>query len=427
MSISRREFIRNSSLGMGFLSLTGVQNPLFGEELKRVASLSADKLALDEDFWSWIRSSFTASPTIINLNNGGVSPQPRQVQEAMVHYYKLCNEAPSYYMWRILDQGREPLRLKLADMAGCDSEEIAIDRNSTESLNSVIFGLNLAAGDEVILSKYDYPNMINAWKQRARRDGIVLKYAEFNLPEDDEYTLVNAYTSLFSSRTKLVHLTHVINWTGQILPVSEIGAAARIKGIDVLVDGAHSFAQLVYKIPELNCDYFGTSLHKWLCAPFGSGMLYIRKEKIKDVWSLLSSNEPDGNDIRKFESIGTRNFASEMSIAHAIDFHQMIGSERKFARLKYLKSYWTDQIRSLKNVHFNTSLNPSKSCALTHFSIAGKSASEVEYFLFSKYKIHCSPIGWEALDGVRITPHVYTSLSDLDKLVEAITYFSTKD
>ncbi|HNQ12845.1 MAG TPA: aminotransferase class V-fold PLP-dependent enzyme [Bacteroidia bacterium] len=424
--ISRREFIKNTTAAGLVFTLHGVQNPSFAQDLRRVENLDAESLAKDEDFWMWVRDSFTASKTIINLNNGGVSPQPRQVQEAHIHYYKMCNEAPSYYMWRILDQGREPLRERLAHLAGCDKEEIAINRNSTEALNTIIFGLDFRRGDEVILSKYDYPNMINAWNQRAKRDGIVLRFVELNLPNDNTSELVQAYTSLINSKTKVIHLTHVINWTGQIIPVQEIGFIAKQKGIEVIVDGAHSFAQLSFKVSDLNCDYFGTSLHKWLCAPFGSGLLYIRKEKISKIWALLSSNQPDGTDIRKFETIGTRNFASEMSIAHAIDFHDSIGSERKLARLRYLKNYWHSQVRNFENLISNTTFDLNKSCALAHISIKGKTASEFELFLFSKFKIHCSPIGWETLDGVRITPHLYTSLKDLDRLVEAIHAYCKK-
>ena len=291
METNRRSFMKKVGLTAGAFSLTSFINNSFGNELKeafkRVESMAPSELASDEDFWYWVQQSYTVSSSMINLNNGGVSPQPKVVQDAFVKYNELCNEAPSFYMWRILDKGREPLRNKLADLAGCSPEEIAINRNSTEALNSVIFGLDLKAGDEVVLTKYDYPNMINAWKQREKRDGIKLVWLDFKLPIEDEKSIVSQFENAFTDKTKVAHITHMINWTGQLMPIKAIAAAAHKKGIEVIVDGAHTFAHIDYKISDLGCDYFGTSLHKWLCAPFGTGMLYIKKDKIKNVWPLL--------------------------------------------------------------------------------------------------------------------------------------------
>ena len=268
----------------------------------------------DDDFWRQIRMAYAASPNIVNLNNGGVCPAPRATMDALDYYNRMCNEAPSYYMWRILDEDREPLRQNLARLAGVPADEIAINRNATEALNTVIFGLNLKAGDEVVLSKYDYPNMINAWKQREKREGIKLVWVDLELPSENAAYLTEAYAAKFTANTKVVHLTHVINWSGQILPVRNIADRAHARGIEVLIDGAHSFALIDYKIPDLGGDYFGTSLHKWLCAPFGSGMLWVKKEKIKKLWPLLSHPEPEIDNIRKLESFGTRSFPSEMAI-----------------------------------------------------------------------------------------------------------------
>ncbi len=374
----------------------------------------------DEDFWSWVREAYTVSPAIINLNNGGVAPQPKVVQDAHIRYYQYCNEAPSYYMWQILDQGREPLREKLALLCGCDKDEVAINRNATEGLNTVIFGLNLKAGDEVVLTKQDYPNMINAWKQREKRDGIKLVWVDLQLPEENEDILARQYIKAFTPRTKVVMVTHLINWCGQIMPVRKIADAAHKQGIDVIADGAHTLAQFDFSIPDLGCDYFASSLHKWLSAPFGSGLLYIRKEKIKDVWALLSNNEPDGTDIRKFESLGTRSFASEMAIGAAVDFHDTMGNKRKEARLRMLKNYWVDQVKHHPAVSFNQPKSNHLSCAIASLAIVGKKPEEVSSELFSKYKIHTVAINWENIHGVRVTPNVYTSRKDLDKLAQAV-------
>ncbi|MGA1545163.1 MAG: aminotransferase class V-fold PLP-dependent enzyme, partial [Saprospiraceae bacterium] len=297
---------------MGLASIIGTSgfwNTLKGQtlqtELESKENLSAEELATDETFWYQIQQSYTVSPTIMNLNNGGVCPQPRVVQEAVERYNRLSNEAPSHFMWHILDRGREPLRRNLAELAGCDPEEIAINRNSSEALETIIFGLPLKAGDEVVLTKQDYPNMINAWKQREQRDGIVLKWLDFQFPMEDKTSIVDTFVKAFTNQTKLVHITHIINWCGQILPVKEIANEAKERGIEVLVDAAHTFAHLNYKIPDLNADYFGTSLHKWLCAPFGSGMLWVRKEKIKKVYPLFAAPDPNSENIRKFEHLGT--------------------------------------------------------------------------------------------------------------------------
>ncbi len=419
---NRREFIRKAGALAAACSI-----PAWNTAHATVNSFpSAGNLSAmgDDDFWNWVRESYTTSSTLINLNNGGVSPQPKVVQDAQERYLRLCNEAPSYYMWRILDQGRESLRMKLADLAGCSTEEIAINRNSTEGLNTVIFGLNLKAGDEVVLTKQDYPNMMNAWRQREKRDGLVLKFVNLELPMDDDDKIVELFREQMTPKTRVVMVTHVINWTGQILPAARIAAVAHEKGAEVIVDGAHSFAHLDFKIPDLQADYFGTSLHKWLSAPFGSGLLYIRKDKIKNVWALLSSNKPDGDDIRKFESLGTRSFASEMAIAQAVDFHLAIGSGRKLKRLRFLKKYWTDQVKALPGVKFNTSLREDKSCAIANIQLEKLTPAELESKLLDRYKIHTSPIVYENISGVRITPNVYTSLFDLDRLAEAIHDFS---
>ncbi|MBD0284076.1 MAG: aminotransferase class V-fold PLP-dependent enzyme, partial [Flavisolibacter sp.] len=307
---NRRLFIRNISAFSATAFLSSLMQPAWSRNLQRVAQeakyLSADDLMKEEDFWYYIQQAFTVSSAIINFNNGGVSPAPKTVQEAMKRYYDYSNEAPSYYMWRILDQGRETLRNNLARQAGCHAEEVAINRNSSEGLETVIFGLPLKRGDEVVASKQDYPNMVHAWKQREQRDGIKINWVNLDLPSEDEAYLVKQYVGAFTPKTRVVHITHIINWNGQILPVRKIADEARKRGIDVLVDGAHSFAHFDFTIPELNCDYFASSLHKWLYAPIGSGMLYVRKEKIKDIYPLFASDNPLKEDIRKFEHLGTR-------------------------------------------------------------------------------------------------------------------------
>lgn len=419
---SRRNFLRHLGLGAGTLPFLQLIDPAFAAAGRSRSGFYSDSTQVPgidhEDFWGWVRSAYTVSPNIINLNNGGVAPQAKVVQDAHIRYYQYANEAPTYYMWQILDQGREPLRERLANLCGCSAEEIAINRNSTEGLNTVIFGLPLKAGDEVVLSRQDYPNMINAWRQREKRDGIRLVWVDLALPTEDDDQVVAQYVSAFTSRTRVVHVTHLINWSGQILPVRRIADQAHAKGIEVIVDGAHTLAHIDFKVPELGADFFASSLHKWLGAPFGSGLLYIKRDKIPRVWALLSNNEPDGPDIRKFESLGTRSFAAEMAIGAAVDFHEIIGSRRKEARLRHLKDYWVDQLEKESGIRFNQSRR--HSCAIANVAVDGKKPEEVASILFSKHKIHTVAINWENIHGVRVTPNVYTSLQDLDKLVRAL-------
>ena len=427
---NRRSFIRKTFLTAGTLSIGSLfQKSIaadIAEAFQELNTLSPQDAAQNEELWARIQQAYTTSTQIINLNNGGVSPQPKVVQEAANRYYTYANEAPSYYMWRILDQGREPLRAKLAALAGVSPDELAINRNTTEAINTVIFGLDLKAGDEVVLTKYDYPNMINAWKQRERRDGIVLKWLDFDIPMESNAEVIQKFKAAISPRTKVFHITHMINWTGHIMPAKELCALAKANNILSIVDGAHTFAHLDFKISDLGCDFFGTSLHKWLCAPFGTGMLYIRKERIKDVWPLLASPEDQIDNIRKFENIGTRSFAIEQAIGSTIDFHNAIGSARKEARLKYLKQYWVDQVKDVDKVKFYTSTNPDHSGALFNFGIEGMDAGPVHNSLFGTHKIHTSPIKWEKVNGPRITPHVYTKKYDLERLVEAINVVASK-
>ena len=417
----RRSFIKKSAAA---LALASFSNRLFAGEfenhLQSIAHLPPGEAAADEDFWSWVSQQYPVSANIINLNNGGLSPHPKPVQDALFRYDEMSNEAPSYYMWRILDKGRETLRANLAALAGCNADEIAINRNATEAVDTAIFGINLKAGDEVIMTKQDYPHMVHAWRQREKRDGIKIVWINFDLPIEDENFMVKQFVNAFTEKTKVVHITHIINWTGQILPVKKITAEAHKRNIEVVVDGAQSFGHFEFRLDDLGCDYFGTSLHKWLSAPFGTGMLFVKKEKIKSLWPLFPNDKPDSDDIRKFEVIGTRSFAAEQAIGQAINFHLAIGVKRKEARLRYLKDYWVKQVINQPGVKIHTSLKPEFSCAIANISIFGIKTADLEAKLLNDYRIHTSPIIWENIDGVRITPHVYTRIEDLDTLVKAI-------
>jgi selenocysteine lyase/cysteine desulfurase len=421
---SRRSFFRKSLGVAGSLSLSPFAHKATAEDiadaLHSLNGRSSLDAANDDDLWSRVAQAYTVSPNILNLNNGGVSPQPKIVQDAVDRYYHFSNEMPTYYMWQILDKGREPVRRKLADLAGVSNEEVAINRNATEALATVTYGITLTKGDEVIMTKQDYPNMIQAWKQKELREGIRIKWLNLVLPIENDDSILKAFTDATTPRTKIWHITHMINWTGQILPVKKLCEEARKRNIISVVDGAHTFAHMDYRIADFNPDYFGTSLHKWLCAPFGTGMLYVKKENIAGLWPLFPNEKPQAADIRKFETLGTRSFAPEQAIGQAIDFHNAIGSKRKEERLRYLKNYWCEKLRQHSRIKLNVSLKPEYSCALGNFSVDGIEPEAVTHRLMSEHQIHTVAIKWENISGVRVTPHVYTSAKDMDRFVEAV-------
>ncbi|HNV27556.1 MAG TPA: aminotransferase class V-fold PLP-dependent enzyme [Cyclobacteriaceae bacterium] len=421
---TRRSFFQKVIGTASALSLTPLVSQALAEDVSE-ALFSLNKLspleaAGDEELWARMAQAYTVSPNLLNLNNGGVSPQPKVVQDAVDRYYHLSNEAPTYYMWQILDRGREPLRRKLADLAGVSHEELAINRNTTEALGTFTWGIDMKRGDEIVMTKQDYPNMIHAWKQRELREGVKINWINLNLPVDNDDVVIKAYVDATTSKTKIWHITHLITWTGQILPAAKLCAEARKRGIISIVDAAHSFAHVDYKISDLNCDYFGTSLHKWLCAPFGTGLMYVRKPLIEKTWPIFPNDKPLSPDIRKFEALGTRSFAPEQAIGQAIDFHNAIGGKRKQERLHYLKRYWCDAVTKNPRVKLHISLKPEYSCALGTFSIDGMDVGDVSSKLMSDYGIHTVSIKWENVNTVRVTPHVYTTTKDLDRFIDAV-------
>lgn len=382
---------------------------------------SAEELARDEDFWWNVREAFTVDRTLINLNNGGVSPSPRIVQDTEIRYLEMENMNPTYYMWRILDPGVETCRRRLATSFGCDPEEIAITRNASESLETVQFGMDLKRGDEVITTNQDYPRMIAAWKQRERREGLKLTQLKFQVPAPSLDYLAQLIENAITPQTKVIHICHITNLTGQIFPVKKICQMARKRGIEVIVDGAHAYAQFPFKHADLDCDYYGVSLHKWLLAPIGTGMLYVRKEKIPKIWPLLAADESLVNDIRKFEQIGTHPASQRNAIAEAMNFHESIGVERKAERFRYLRQRWTEALRPLKGIQLFTSDDPTMSCGIGLVGIEGMTADKIAGFLNSKYRVWVTTVTMPGeFAGVRVTPNVYTTLGEIDTFIEAM-------
>lgn len=358
---------------------------------------------------------------MINLNNGGVSPSPKIVSDTEKRYLDIENLSPSYYMWNVLDPGIETVRRRLARAFGCDTEEIAITRNASEALEIVQLGMNLKAGDEILTTNQDYPRMITCWKQRERRDGVVLKQISFQCPPPSMDYLVKRFEDNITAKTKVIHICHITNRTGQIFPVKKICQMARARGIEVVVDGAHAFAQFPFKHEDLDCDYYGTSLHKWVLAPIGTGMLYVRKNKIKNIWPMMPAPEGMDENIRKFEEIGTHPASQRNAITEALNFHDSIGPERKAARFRYLRKRWSNRLRELPGVKILNSEDPEQSCAIGFIQVDGFKAGELAKHLWDKYRIWTVAVGLkDEYDGLRITPNVYTTLEEVDTFTEVM-------
>ncbi|MCJ7441330.1 MAG: aminotransferase class V-fold PLP-dependent enzyme, partial [Thermoanaerobaculaceae bacterium] len=381
---------------------------------------SAEEVAGDETFWAEIQRAFVVDRTVITLNNGGVSPSPAAVQEAQRRYQEYSNAAPAYTMWRVLEPQRETVRENLARFFGCDAEEVALTRNTSEGLETCQFGFDLKAGDEVLTSNQDYPRMITTFKQRERREGIVLKQISLPTPAEDPDQVVRAFEAAITPKTRLILVSHMIFLTGQVLPVRQVVAMGRRRGIPVLVDGAHTFAHLAFTQADLDCDYYATSLHKWLFAPHGTGMLYVRREKIRGLWPLMAAPaELDGN-IRKFEEIGTHPAAPYLAIGEALTFTTGIGPRRKEARLRYLRDRWATCLSRHARVRLHTSLKPGLSCGLALVQLEGVDSGRLADYLWAKHRIIVAAIKHDEFEGIRVAPSVYTTPDEIDQFCEAI-------
>src|SRR5258706_825745 len=427
---SRRNFLSLAGKGLGLAALSSTTIASLLEEVqaagRSVAHLSAEQAALDEDYWSFIQNAFTVTRGIINLNNGGVSPSPRIVTEALVRYIWKQEDATAYTMWQILEPQSETIRTGLAALFGCDREEIAITRNASESLETLLLGMDLKTGDEILTTTQDYGRMLTTIRQREQREGIKLNLIKIPIPPKDIQEITGAFERAITARTRLIQIAHQINITGQITPVKAVCEMARARGVETIVDGAHSFAQFYFKQQDLNCDYFGTSLHKWLYAPKGTGLLFIKRDKIAKVWPLFAAEDKQKSDIRKFEEIGTHSAAPKLAIGEAILFHNGIGGKRKEARLRYLSRYWMDKLKDVPKVRFNTSLDPQQMCAIANVQIEGVDSSKIGNYLFSQHPIHTTPILHEEFQGLRITPNLYTTLKELDRFCEVMAAIARK-
>jgi selenocysteine lyase/cysteine desulfurase len=379
-----------------------------------------EDVARDEDRWFDVQQAFTCDRSTVNLNNGGVCPAPAVVQEAMKRHLDFSNALPSQHLWQVQEPQKETVRDGLARLFGCDAEEVAITRNASESLQVCQFGLALARGDQVLTTDQDYPRMLTTFDQRARREGIVVVKIKIPVPCEDLGEIVRRYEHALTERTKMILVSQVINISGQRMPVKEIVALGRARGIPVIVDGAHGFANLAFTHADLDCDYYGTSLHKWLFAPHGTGLLYVRRDKIRGLWPLMAAGEKQDEDIRKFEEIGTHPAANFLAIGEALAFHFGIGPANKEARLRYLRSYWVERLVRHDRVRLHTSLKKECSGTQGNVQIEGVDTRALQGWLWDKHKIMTVAIVHEDFEGLRVTPSVHNTLPELERFCAAM-------
>ncbi len=421
--LDRRTFLGSITLPAGAALAHAALNRTGAIDLDAIAGHAGTpaQVAQDEDFWAHVGRAFTLDRSVINLNNGGVSPSPAFVQDAMKRHLDFSNSSPPpYSLWRILEPQKEGVRERLARHWGVDPEEIAITRNSSESLQICQLGLTLARGDEVLTTTVDYPRMITTFKQRERREGVVLRQFKLPIPCEDPGQVVRLFEQNISPRTRLILMSHIVNITGQILPVREVVEMARRKSIPVIVDGAHALAHFAFRLTDLACDYYGVSLHKWLFAPHGTGLLYVRRDKIKGLWPMMAAGPELDDNIRKFEEIGTHPAANFLAIGEALTFHQAIGDARKEARLRLLRDTWAQRLLATGKARLHTSLRPGFSCGIGTVQIEGVDSAKLAEHLWDKHHIVTTAIKHDEFEGLRVTASVYTTMEELDRFCSAV-------
>ncbi|RYC68579.1 aminotransferase class V-fold PLP-dependent enzyme [Spirosoma sordidisoli] len=418
-TLSKRQFLKTM---VGATTLTAGQWSGLTEALASAGQRPAAELARDDDFWLKIRALYPVTNEFTQLENGYYSLAARPVLEGYLQHIQQVNAVSSYYMRTRQFSDKRLAQEQLAQLLGCSTDELIITRNTTESLDTVISGLTWKAGDEVVMAQQDYGAMLDMFRQQARRYGTVNRLVSLpNHPQSDD-EIVRLYEQAITPKTRMLMVCHLVNITGQILPVRKITEMAHQHGVEVLVDGAHAFAHLAFSIADLGgCDYYASSLHKWLGTPLGAGILYVRRDKIAPVWPLFADSSVPDTDIRKLNHTGTHPVATDLAIQDAIRFHTSIGIDRKEARLRYLQHYWTDQVRKHPNITLNTPETPARSCAIANVGIAGKTPAELAKVLFDRYRIFTVAIDNANVRGVRVTPHLYTTTAELDTFVRALT------
>ena len=416
-TIPRREFLAGATVAL-FAADASARALRAGEV---AGGRDADDLAGAEDYWAEVRRAFDADRTLINLNHGGVAPSPAAVLESMIRDLRFANLAPSHHMWDLLEPRVESVRRELAREFGCEPAEMAVTRNASEAMQTLIAGVDLRPGDEVVVSDQNYGRMLNAWDQRARRDGVVVKRISLGGPAPTPEEVLARYRDALTPRTRLIEVTHVVNLTGNILPVRDLVAMARGRGVETFVDGAHAFAQLPFRRDDLDCDYYATSLHKWLLAPIGTGFLYVRKASIPRIWPLMAAPASMSADVRKFEEIGTHPAANHNAIAAALAFHRAIGVDRKIARLRFLRDRWATRLAdACPRAKLLSPAETGRSTGIGLLHVEGIDPVALRDRIWASDRIIAVAIKHAEFGGLRVTPNVDTAVQEIDVFVDAV-------
>src|SRR5580658_1733182 len=417
--MDKRSFIKG-------MAMAGLSMPLSGIALAKwvtkIHHKPAGEVARNEDFWATVRAGYKLKPDYINLENWYYNFLPEELLENFINKVRMVNYEGSYYMRTVQFDNKKAVAARLAALAGCSADELVITRNTTESLDMIIGGYPWAAGDEAIMALQDYGSMLKMFRQVEKRNGVKCVVVSVpNHPASDE-EVVEVYARAITSRTRLLMVSHMVNITGQILPVRKICDMAHARGVEVMVDGAHTFAQVRHSVPELGCDYYGASLHKWLSAPLGAGVLYVAGHVRTPIWPLLAEPDDGAVGIARLNHTGTAPVHTDLAIGDALDYYTSLGADRKESRLRYLQQYWTSKVREMPHVVVNTPVEASRICAIANVGIKGMKAGEMADRLMKEHKIYTVAIDMPEAEvvGCRVTPNVYTSLEELDKLVEAV-------
>ncbi len=419
--MEKRVFLKNMALLSGFSSL---KKPV--STLKELMEYSKEKnpkdLAIDEAYWAQYRKLYRLKSEYINLESGYYNILPEEILEQYIQHIREVNLQGAYYMRTVQMANREKATSLVAELMGCSVKELTLTRNTTESLDMIIGGYPWKLGDEAVMAQQDYPAMLDMFKMVAKRFGVKNNVVSLPLDPASDDEIVALYANAITPKTKLLLISHVVNISGQVMPVKKICQMAHEKGVEVMVDGAHAVAQLIYTLPELGCDYYGASLHKWLAVPLGVGMLYVKKEKIAKIWPLIAETEfPDEEfDIKRLSHLGTHPVHAHLAISNSIEFYKKMGPENKLARLRYLQNYWTSRVRNISGVLMNTPKDPARNCAIANVGIKGILAPDLAKKLLNQYGIYTVAIDNSNVHGCRITVNVFTSTAELDLLVKAI-------
>jgi len=426
--IERRHFLMGSAATA--LAATIVKASAMETAVLPAANDTA--IATDRAYWAAVSDLYDVERSIANLENGYWGIMARPVLQAYLENTQRVNRQNTVYARNAFGKDAEDVRNRVAGAVGAAPEEVALTRGATEALQKLITGYNkLQPGDAVIYSDLDYDSMQYAMNALAGRRGVEVK--TFAIPEPaTREAVLDAYRTVLEAtpKAKLLLLTHLSHRTGLVMPIREIADMARARGVDVVVDAAHSWGQMDFKVTDLGADFVGFNLHKWIGAPVGMGFLYIRKERLADIDRDLADEDWPKDDIRSRVHTGTTNFAATLSVPAALDLHEMISSKRKQARLTYLRNYWVKQARAIETVEILTPDDDTMHAGITSFRIKGKISKDDNNALMTALRdkhrvLTVRRTGVAKGQCLRVSPALYTTEAELDRLVQGLSAISS--